>query len=265
MKVEGVDIEAFVDINPEHNKDSDEFMLDLLGKIDPRQAVVIVDGILVLLDPEVNKGYAASIFVDADFGVRLARAIKRYQEEWQGSDVEGFINIFNERRITEDEWYVLPTKVAAGFVIDNSTQEIISTRAAELSEGDTHSAPDRVVAIPIEAAGFSQPINLGKVSIKEHLSDIEHLEGVRALQDSLGDIYFQGRLSQIMSYIYYHAGEIEINIVIEPAQINRPSMWFRRSTNSLHIQVLYFIESPDKSKDRILPLIPNDYAEFKFN
>lgn len=110
--------EAYVDISVSNN--SMVGQVDILEKVDPHKKIIIVKGTIALLDPDLNKAYDETIFLDSDFNTRLIRAVIRNRGGLAGVSDEGaFIQIMKDRIRTEDEAYILPTKAAARIIIDN--------------------------------------------------------------------------------------------------------------------------------------------------
>eukprot|EP00850_Spirogloea_muscicola_P024153 SM000456S16100 [mRNA] locus=s456:3467:8651:- [translate_table: standard] len=78
--------------------------------------VVILEGILVFLDPQVRSMMNMKIFVEADADVRLARRIRRDTLE-RGRDVHGVIEQYAKFVKPAFDDFVLPTKKHADVII----------------------------------------------------------------------------------------------------------------------------------------------------
>jgi len=78
--------------------------------------VVVVEGILVLAEPELRSELDLKIFVDTDSDVRLARRLQRDIEE-RGRTVESVVNQYFETVRPMHVQYVEPSKAYADLII----------------------------------------------------------------------------------------------------------------------------------------------------
>lgn len=85
-------------------------------KVDPKE-VVIVEGLLVLADSELEKLLDLKIYVDADADLRLARRIVRDVAEKREPTVEKAINQYLTSAYPSYKLYVAPQKEKADFVV----------------------------------------------------------------------------------------------------------------------------------------------------
>ncbi|MFC1658693.1 UTP--glucose-1-phosphate uridylyltransferase, partial [Candidatus Omnitrophota bacterium] len=105
---------------------------------------------------------------------------------------------------------------------------------------DATPAPDRVVAVPAELAGFGQ-VDIGRVTIRGRDNyEFQRPEALSRLQG-----VYQERLRQIIGFVSHNikAPPIEVNIIIEPVLVGHSSAWYETKTNTLHIQAILLIDS----------------------
>ncbi|MFH1507155.1 MAG: hypothetical protein ABIG46_01830, partial [Candidatus Omnitrophota bacterium] len=124
---------------------------------------------------------------------------------------------------------------------------------------DTLPAPDRVVSVPEQLAGFTTTVNLDKVVVNRDSYELKKPEALAQLEGR-----YQDRLRQIIGFVSHYitappfdalslaqGKPLEVNVVIEPVQTNQPSIWYDSSANTLHIQVILLTD-----------LIPVEYTYF---
>lgn len=80
--------------------------------------VVIVEGILVLTDPELRKMFDLKIFVQADSDERLIRRIRRDIQE-RGRDLDEVISRYQKTLKPMHEQFIEPSKMYADIIIPN--------------------------------------------------------------------------------------------------------------------------------------------------
>ncbi|MBC8485096.1 MAG: hypothetical protein H8D45_03540, partial [Bacteroidetes bacterium] len=111
-------------------------------------------------------------------------------------------------------------------------------------------ALDEVTHTPSLSKEFNRRVNLGKVIIRKDDFEINQ----KALK-RLPAIYHQPLKSIIGSVAHRINGPpLEINIIIEPVQIGKPSIWYDSKTNTIHIQIILLTD-----------LVPLEYAKFVFH
>lgn len=84
-------------------------------RVEPR-AIVLVEGILVLLDPELRRLFDLKIFIDTDADVRILRRISRDIHE-RGRSLESVMAQYLETVKPMHEAFVEPTKRYADVII----------------------------------------------------------------------------------------------------------------------------------------------------
>ena len=92
-----------------HNRSSETVL------IEPR-AVIVVEGILILAEPELVKLMDIKVFVDADADERLARRILRDVEQ-RGRTVRSVVDQWNDTVKPMHEMYVEPSKKQADIIV----------------------------------------------------------------------------------------------------------------------------------------------------
>jgi len=83
----------------------------------PRK-VMIVEGILILSDPQIRELFDIKIFVHADSDERLIRRLKRDIAE-RGRDMEEVLNRYQNTLKPMHEQFIEPTKAHADIIIPN--------------------------------------------------------------------------------------------------------------------------------------------------
>lgn len=83
----------------------------------PRK-VMIVEGILILTDPELRKLFDIKIYVHADSDERLIRRLKRDMAE-RGRDMEEVLTRYQTTLKPMHEQFIEPTKAFADIIIPN--------------------------------------------------------------------------------------------------------------------------------------------------
>ncbi|MGI9527487.1 MAG: uridine kinase [Weeksellaceae bacterium] len=100
--------------------------------ITPPKKVVIVEGILVLTNPELTKLFDLKLFVHADSDERLIRRIKRDIQE-RGRDLDEVIDRYQATLKPMHEQFIEPSKVHADLILPNEKKmndvaiDVIST------------------------------------------------------------------------------------------------------------------------------------------
>jgi len=182
FEIEGIEMEGeeleeiYIDINPANNSVRGEF--DILEKIDPEGKIIVVKATICLLDPEINDGYDERFFVQSDFSTRLIRGVKRWRKGMGRQPREAeYIDILKKRRAIEDDPYILPTRMAARFVIENNITTL------ELEEALRDSNPEvRRIANELSASMSSLHAS-GKTSPKESRNIYNPLVSLRENRD----------------------------------------------------------------------------------
>ena len=90
--------------------------------ITPPKNVVIVEGILVLTDPELRKMFDLKIFVYADSDERLIRRIRRDIQE-RGRDLDEVISRYQKTLKPMHEQFIEPSKNYADLIIPNEKKD----------------------------------------------------------------------------------------------------------------------------------------------
>lgn len=89
--------------------------------------VVLVEGILVLVWPEVAEQLDVKIFVETPHDVRLARRVQRDIAN-RGRDVEGVLRQYLETVRPMHESYVDPSRSAADLVVPGEGDNLVAVR-----------------------------------------------------------------------------------------------------------------------------------------
>ncbi|RKY39133.1 MAG: hypothetical protein DRP72_00465, partial [Candidatus Omnitrophota bacterium] len=95
---------------------------------------------------------------------------------------------------------------------------------------------DTVVSSPAYLQGFNTK-KLGKVIIRgKNDFEIEKLEDL--------DYAYQDRLKQIIGFVshYINGPPLEVDLTIVPCQVNKPSIWYEPSLNTIYLQVILLTE-----------------------
>lgn len=105
----------------------------------PSAPVVIVEGILILANPELCDLLDLKIFVDADADVRILRRISRDMRD-RGRSLDSIINQYLETVKPMHELFVEPSKQNADIIIprgghNNAAFELIEARVKSHLEG----------------------------------------------------------------------------------------------------------------------------------
>lgn len=90
----------------------------------PRK-VMIVEGILILSDPQLRQLFDIKIFVHADSDERLIRRLKRDIAE-RGRDMEEVLNRYQNTLKPMHEQFIEPTKAFADIIIPNDTYNTVA-------------------------------------------------------------------------------------------------------------------------------------------
>ncbi|MGM0574484.1 MAG: uridine kinase [Myxococcota bacterium] len=103
--------------------------------LEPR-SVVLVEGILVLVWPEVLSELDVKVFVDTPHDVRLARRVRRDITE-RGRDVDGVLAQFLDTVRPMHEHYVAPSRSHADLVVpgEGDNQIVVRLLARALMDG----------------------------------------------------------------------------------------------------------------------------------
>ncbi len=94
--------------------------------VEPR-SVVLVEGILVLVWPEVAQQLDVKIFVETPHDVRLARRVQRDIAN-RGRDVEGVLRQYLETVRPMHQSYVDPSRAAADLVVPGEGDNLVAVR-----------------------------------------------------------------------------------------------------------------------------------------
>ena len=92
--------------------------------------VLIIDGILVLADPQLRDCFDIKIFVDADSDIRILRRIKRDVQE-RKRPLDSIINQYLNTVKPMHEKYVEPSKKFADVVIPEGGHNLIAIEMVE--------------------------------------------------------------------------------------------------------------------------------------
>lgn len=87
--------------------------------------VIIVEGILILTNPEIRSLFDIKIFVHADSDERLIRRLKRDTEE-RGRDIEEVLTRYQSTLKPMHEQFVEPTKALADIIIPNNRYNTVA-------------------------------------------------------------------------------------------------------------------------------------------
>lgn len=90
----------------------------------PRK-VMIVEGILILTNPELRELFDIKIYVHADSDERLIRRLKRDISE-RGRDMEEVLNRYQTTLKPMHEQFIEPTKAFADIIIPNDTYNTVA-------------------------------------------------------------------------------------------------------------------------------------------
>jgi uridine kinase len=103
---------------PKHNRTGDVI------KTHPRK-VMIVEGILILTNPEIRSMFDIKIFVHADSDERLIRRLKRDINE-RGRDIEEVISRYQNTLKPMHDQFIEPTKEYADIIIPNNKYNTVA-------------------------------------------------------------------------------------------------------------------------------------------
>ena len=101
-----------------HNRTSDTIITN------PRK-VIIVEGILILSNPELRDLFDIKVFVHADSDERLIRRLKRDIAE-RGRDMEEVLNRYQTTLKPMHEQFIEPTKAFADIIIPNDKYNTVA-------------------------------------------------------------------------------------------------------------------------------------------
>ena len=90
----------------------------------PRK-VIIVEGILILTNPEIRKLFDINIFVHADSDERLIRRLKRDMAE-RGRDLEEVLNRYQTTLKPMHQQFIEPTKEYADIIIPTNRYNTVA-------------------------------------------------------------------------------------------------------------------------------------------
>ena len=93
-------------------------------KIEPRN-VLIVEGILVLTNPELLKEYDLKVFVHADSDERLIRRIRRDTQE-RGRDLQEVLHRYQTTLKPMHMEFIEPSKNEADLIVPNMKQNTVA-------------------------------------------------------------------------------------------------------------------------------------------
>lgn len=102
----------------EHNRTGDTI------RTTPRK-VMIVEGILILTNPELRNLFDIKIFVHADSDERLIRRLKRDISE-RGRDIDEVLNRYQTTLKPMHEQFIEPMKAYADLIIPNNTYNTVA-------------------------------------------------------------------------------------------------------------------------------------------
>lgn len=114
----GNEIEQPVYSFVQHNRTGDSVLTK------PRK-VVIVEGILILTNPEIRKLFDIKIFVHADSDERLIRRLKRDISE-RGRDINEVLNRYQTTLKPMHQQFIEPTKAYADIIIPNNKYNTVA-------------------------------------------------------------------------------------------------------------------------------------------
>ncbi|WP_027378025.1 uridine kinase [Kaistella palustris] len=92
--------------------------------IDPKN-VLIVEGILVLTNPELLKEYDLKVFVHADSDERLIRRIRRDTQE-RGRDLQEVLHRYQTTLKPMHQEFIEPSKNEADLIVPNMKQNTVA-------------------------------------------------------------------------------------------------------------------------------------------
>jgi len=101
-----------------HNRTGDTILTN------PRK-VIIVEGILILSNPELRELFDIKIFVHADSDERLIRRLKRDISE-RGRDMEEVLNRYQSTLKPMHQQFIEPTKAYADIIIPNDKYNTVA-------------------------------------------------------------------------------------------------------------------------------------------
>jgi uridine kinase len=101
-----------------HNRTNDTIITN------PRK-VIIVEGILILSNPELRELFDIKIFVHADSDERLIRRLKRDIAE-RGRDMEEVLNRYQNTLKPMHQQFIEPTKAYADIIIPNDKYNTVA-------------------------------------------------------------------------------------------------------------------------------------------
>ena len=107
-----------------HNRSNDTI------RIEP-QRVIIVEGIMIFVDPDLRALMDIRIFVDTDADIRLCRRIKRDVTK-RGRTLESVLNQYKSTVKPMHEKYVEPSKKYADIVVPEGGKNVV---ALDMIEG----------------------------------------------------------------------------------------------------------------------------------
>lgn len=103
---------------PKHNRTEDTILTH------PRK-VMIVEGILIMTNPEIRKMFDIKIFVHADSDERLIRRLKRDINE-RGRDIEEVLSRYQTTLKPMHDQFIEPTKEYADLIIPNNKYNTVA-------------------------------------------------------------------------------------------------------------------------------------------
>src|SRR5690554_6895802 len=115
---EGAPIEQPIYSFVTHNRTEDKILTH------PRK-VMIVEGILILTNPELRDMFDVKIFVHADSDERLIRRLKRDISE-RGRDITEVLNRYQTTLKPMHEQFIEPTKAFADIIIPNDKYNTVA-------------------------------------------------------------------------------------------------------------------------------------------
>lgn len=96
--------------------------LDIVHRVEPRP-VVVLDGILILTEPELREMMSLKIFVDAPDDIRFIRRLQRDRVE-RGRSVESVIDQYLKNVRPMHQQLVEPCRDLADIVVPNGTDNL---------------------------------------------------------------------------------------------------------------------------------------------
>ncbi|MDR6300270.1 uridine kinase [Mesonia maritima] len=91
----------------------------------PPKKVMLVEGILILTNPELRKLFDIKIYVHADSDERLIRRLKRDIEE-RGRDLDEVLNRYQTTLKPMHQQFIEPTKEFADIIIPNNRYNTVA-------------------------------------------------------------------------------------------------------------------------------------------